>query len=222
MSIDYIPTRLALYRLFSDHFVDLVLLKAALWGITDVAKTKLTDGHAAWTAAQNNADNPDSRTSIAVEKASRLHKEDVANIRWTVRTYINPNALGTVTVEDRLDLGLHVKNTSPTRRPAPKNRPNIDVEPSGKFQHKVTILDSSTNKKAKLTDAYGVRYAWRLGGDAPDSPTDLPKSKFNHRTLEKFNWDPGDQGKRVHFAAAYENSRGDQGPWSVIVSSVVS
>ncbi|MHB9292264.1 hypothetical protein Holit_01360 [Hollandina sp. SP2] len=221
MAKDYIPAKLADYRPFSDHFVDLVSQKAAAWGIPDTAKTPLTSGHAAWTAAQAEADNPDTRTSIAIEKARRLRREDTAKIRWMVNTFINPNASGAITVEDRFDLGLHVKDTTPSHHPAPGSRPDTDVEPSGKFQHTVIALDSATSKKEKPPDAYGVRYAWQLGGTAPATPADLPKSKFSRKTQEKFSWDPGDQGKPVHYATAYENSKGEQGPWSAIVSTIV-
>jgi len=221
MAKDYIPAKLADYRLFSDHFVELVSQQSAAWGIPDTAKTKLAGGHTEWVAAQAEADNPDTRTSLAVEKARRLRGEDTANIRWMVNTYINPNATGTITVEDRLDLGLHVKDTTPSHHPAPTSRPDTDVEPSGKFQHTVTALDSATSKKEKPADAYGVRYAWQLGGTAPTAPGDLPKSKFSRKTSEKFIWDPSDQGKPVYYAAAYENSKGDLGPWSAIVSTIV-
>jgi hypothetical protein len=221
MAKDYIPAKLADYRLFSDHFVDLVSQKAAAWGIPDTAKTKLTSGHTAWKAAQDEADNPDTRTSLAIEKARRLRGEDTVNIRWMVNTYINPNAAGAITTEDRIDLGLHVKDTTPSHHPAPTSRPDTDVEPSGKYQHTIIALDSATSKKEKPADAYGVRYAWQLGGTAPASPADLPKSKFSRKISEKFLWDPGDQGKPVHYATAYENSKGDIGPWSAVASTIV-
>jgi hypothetical protein len=211
MAKDYIPAKLANYRLFSDHFVDLVSQKAATWGIPDTAKTKLTGGHTTWTQAQAEADNPDTRTSLAIEKARRLRGEDTVNVRWIVNTYINPNALDTITPEDRLDLGLHIKDTTPSRHPAPSSRPDTDVEPSGKFQHTVTALDLVTSKKEKPADAYGVHYAWQLGGEAPTAPGDLSKSRFSRKTSEKFLWDPSDQGKPIHYATCYENSKGDQG-----------
>jgi hypothetical protein len=95
------------------------------------------------------------------------------------------------------------------------------VEPSGKYQHTVIALDSATSKEEKPADAYGVRYAWQLDGTAPATPADLPKSKFSRKTAEKFSWDPSDQGKLVHYATAYENSKGDIGSWSGIVSTIV-
>jgi hypothetical protein len=221
MSEDYVPTGLAKYKRFAGHFAELVAKKAVLWGVTDPAKEKLTSGNAAWTAAQDEADNPETRTHIAVEKAHRLRKENTANIRWIVNTYINPNALGTITTEDRVDLGLHIRDTTPTSHQPPKSRPDLDVEPSAKFEHKVTALNPATNKRAKPADAYGVRYAWSLGGTAPASPEDLPKSKFSRKTQEIFSWDPSDQGKAVYYAAAYENSKGERGEWSAITSAVV-
>ena len=221
MPNDYIPTTLAKYRLFSDHLVEVILQKAPLWGIAEAATKRLKDGSDAWTAAQDEADNPETRTSIVIEKARRLRKENTANIRWLVNSYINPNLAGTITVEDRIDLGLHVRDTTMTHHPIPKSRPEVDVEPSGKFQHKVTALNPATKKRTKPSDAYGVRYAWQLGGEAPASPEDLPKLKFSRKTQEIFSWNPSDQGKPVHYAVAYENSKGEQGPWSPVVSTVV-
>jgi hypothetical protein len=221
MAKDYIPAKLADFRLFSDHFVELISQKAPAWGIPDPAKAKLTAGHTAWTGAQDEADNPDTRTSIAVEKARRLRREDTANIRWMVNTFINPNASGGITAEDRLDLGLHVKDAGPSHHPPPASRPDTDVEPSGKYQHTVIALDSGTSKKEKPADAYGVRYAWQLGGGPPAGPGDLPKSKFSRKITEKFLWDPSDQGKPVYYATAYENSKGEIGPWSAVVSTIV-
>lgn len=221
MANDYVPANLAGYRLFSDHFVDLISQKGGAWGVPDAGKAQLTAGHAAWHAAQDEADNPDTRTSIAVEKARRLRGEDIVNIRWIVNTFIKPNAAGTVTAEDRLDLGLHPKDGVPTHHGPPVSRPDTDVEPSGKYQHTVTALDSATNRKEKPADAYGVRYVWQLGGEPPASPSDLPKSKFSRKTCERFLWDPSDQGKPVYYATVYENAKGDIGPWSAVVRTIV-
>jgi hypothetical protein len=128
MATDYVLAKLANYRLFSDHFVELVTQKAVAWGIPDAAKAKLIDGHTAWVTAQAVADNPDTRTSLAVEKARRLREEDMANIRWMVNTFINRNTTGAFTVEDRLDLGLHIKDATHTHQPVPTSRPDTDVE----------------------------------------------------------------------------------------------
>jgi hypothetical protein len=221
MSVDYIPGKIAVYRLFSGHFVDVIVQNAVAWGISDTAKTRLTTGYTEWLAAQMDADNPAIRTALIIEKARRLRGENTVNIRWMVNTYINPNANGAITPEDRLDLGLNAKDTVHTSHPAPTSRPDTDVEPSGKYQHMVTVLNSETNKKEKPADAYGVRYAWQLGGTAPSAPGDLPKSKFSRKTSEKFMWDPSDQGKPVFYASCYENSKGEVGPWSGIVSTIV-
>jgi hypothetical protein len=172
MAKDYVPGKLSLYRLFSDHFVELVSQKAVAWGISDTAKTRLTDGHSAWVTAQ--ADNPDTRTLLAIKKARRLRKEDIANIRWMVNFYINPNSTGSITVEDRLDLGLHIKDSTLSHHPAPTSRPDRDVVSSGKYQHTVTALDSANQKKEKPADAYGVQYAWQVGEPTPAAQGTCP------------------------------------------------
>ncbi|MDR2797649.1 MAG: hypothetical protein LBB80_04835 [Treponema sp.] len=138
-----------------------------------------------------------------------------------MNTFTNPNALGTITAEDRLDLGLHVRDTTFNHHPAPKSRPDTDVEPSGKYRHTVIAFHSAIGKREKPADAHGVRYAWQLGGTAPARSEDLPKSKFSHKTIEQFLWDSSDQGKPVYYTTCYENSKSDQGPWSAIVTTIV-
>jgi hypothetical protein len=218
---DYIPWRIVDYWHFSDHFVQRISQKAAAWGIRDTAKARLINGHTAWVAAQVVAHNPETRTHIAIEKAQRLRKADIANIRWMVNSYVNPNVDDLFTVEDRLDLGLHIKATRIHHHPAPVSRPVTEVRPSAQYQQTVTVLNAETQKKKKPADAYKIRYAWHIGNSVPLKPTDLGNIRSSRKPSLPFAWEPNDQGKPIHYATAYENFTGEIGPWSAIVSTII-
>ncbi|MDR0410186.1 MAG: hypothetical protein LBH18_07330 [Spirochaetaceae bacterium] len=44
---------------------------------------------------------------------------------------------------------------------------------------------------------------------------------FRSKTMEVFNYNEEDRGKRVFYAACYENAKGEAGHWSDIVEAVI-
>jgi hypothetical protein len=73
----------------------------------------------------------------------------------------------------------------------------------------------------KPADAYGVRYAWQVGGIKPASGADLPKSKFSRKTALIVTHTEADKGKPAYYAACYENGKGDTGPWSPVEEAFI-
>jgi hypothetical protein len=122
----------------------------------------------------------------------------------------------------KLDMGIHPQDTTPTHHAPPKSQPDIVVEnTSNHFQHRIRALNPETGKASKPADAYGVRYAWQVGGGRPASGEDLPKSKFNRSATHVVIHTEADKGKTVFYAVCYENGRGDVGPWSPVEEAVI-
>jgi hypothetical protein len=55
----------------------------------------------------------------------------------------------------------------------------------------------------------------------PTNAEDLRHSVFRRKTSEVFNYDEQDCGKRVFYAACYENAKGEAGPWSDIIEAII-
>jgi hypothetical protein len=89
------------------------------------------------------------------------------------------------------------------------------------FEHRVRALDA-LGRAAKPDDAYGVAFAWQVGGEKPAAGADLPKSRFSRRPSIVVSHSEADKGKPVFYASCYENSKGDQGPWSPVVEAVIA
>jgi hypothetical protein len=124
--------------------------------------------------------------------------------------------------EDRLFLGIHPADTTPTSHAVPTSQPDTDMlNTINHFEHKVRALNHGTGDTSKPADAYGVRYSWQVGGEKPTSGSDLTKTKFSRKATLIVTHTEADKAKTAYYATCYENSKGEQGPWSPIVEAVI-
>ena len=89
------------------------------------------------------------------------------------------------------------------------------------FEHKVIAYNPKTEKHDKPEDAYGVCYAWQIGGTEPASGEDILKSEFSRKTHLIIQYKEADRGKPVYITTCYENQKGRKGPWSPVVKATV-
>jgi hypothetical protein len=123
----------------------------------------------------------------------------------------------------KLALGIHPRDTTPTAHGTPVSRPGTEVENTGShFEHRVWATNTERMDHSKPADAYGVRYAWQIGGERPTSGGDIKgKTKFSRKTALLVQHDEADKGKTAYYSSCYENSKGDAGPWSPVVEAVI-
>jgi hypothetical protein len=125
--------------------------------------------------------------------------------------------------EEKLNLGLRPTDGTQTSHPKPSSQPDTVVENTiNHFEHRVRALSRGRNDNSKPEDAYGVRYAWQIGGEKPASGADLPKTQFSRRTAFIVTHTEEDKAKTAYYATCYENSKGQIGPWSVIAEAVIA
>jgi hypothetical protein len=128
-----------------------------------------------------------------------------------------------VAAGDKEQMGLPVRDTTPTPHPAPDTKPETEAVPSGKGQHTVTAINPHSQKKDKPPFVTGVAFAHRIREpDAPKSAAaDMP-SEFQTGAVRVFQWQESEYGKVVDYATAYEAGGGKRGPWSDVVSVIVA
>jgi hypothetical protein len=124
--------------------------------------------------------------------------------------------------EDKLVLGIHPSDSTPTYHGPPTSQPDVEVESThNRYEHKLRAINRVSADHSKPEDAYGVRYAWQVGGEKPASGADLPKNKFSRKTTFVITYTEAEKTKIVYYAACYENSKGDEGSWSTVVEAVI-
>jgi hypothetical protein len=128
-----------------------------------------------------------------------------------------------MTDAEKLVLGIRPTDTTHTTHPAPTSQPDTDVIPTvNHYEHRVRALNHAVGDTSKPADAYGVRYAWQVGGEKPAGGADLPKSQFSRKATHVVTHSEADKGKTAYYATCYENSKGDQGHWSPVIDSVIA
>jgi hypothetical protein len=122
----------------------------------------------------------------------------------------------------RLALGMNRPDTVPTPHLRPTSRPNTMVERTANyFEHKVSALNAENGKATKPADAYGVRFAWQVGGERPATGAAILNGRFSRRPVITVAYDETERGKTAYYAACYENSKGEAGPWSPVMEAYI-
>ncbi|MDR0743629.1 MAG: hypothetical protein LBF05_04640, partial [Tannerella sp.] len=67
----------------------------------------------------------------------------------------------------------------------------------------------------------GVEIRWAILSAPPGSIDELIHSSFVIHTPFTLTFDESERGKKVYFILRWENTRGQKGPWSEIVSAVI-
>jgi hypothetical protein len=145
----------------------------------------------------------------------------VRALRTYVQGYIARNPV--VTDEDKEQMDLPPRDTTPTPHPAPEARPETDAEPSGTGAHRITAVNPHTRNKEKPPLVTGVAYARRVrGAEEPKSRAEDMPFEYQAGTSRTYQYAEGDYGKVADYATAYENSTGHRGPWSKVTSLLIS
>jgi hypothetical protein len=111
--------------------------------------------------------------------------------------------------EDKLVYGIHPTDTTLTYHGTPTSQPGTEVENArNHYEHLVRAINTERGDHSKPTDAYGVRYAWQVGGEKPASGTDLPKSKFSRKTSHVVHTQRRTRGRRRFIQRVTGTARG--------------
>lgn len=157
--------------------------------------------------------------------AKRLVKDDAKRAAIAfMRDFVNASVRFNKKMDEaaKLALGIKPKDASPSSRPRPTSQPDAVVENTrNHFEHQVKALNRETGATGKPADAYGVHYAWQVGGTRPTTAEDLPKGQFNRRTYFVLTHTEADKGKLAFYACRYQNGKGEAGPWSPVVEAYI-
>ena len=159
--------------------------------------------------------------SLDISAKNDARKKVEREIRAFVQGVLarNPN----VTDLDREAMGLHVYDTIPTTVNVPKVRPMVKIVYKG-----AGLLELHITPEADISEDRRPYYGCKIQFDlfhadapAPETRDVLNKGIFTRRKKEPFVFQPEESAKRMYFCARYENSKGQAGPWSNIMSAVI-
>jgi hypothetical protein len=109
-----------------------------------------------------------------------------------------------------------------TPTPAPSSYPDYTVDTSVIRQLTIHFRDHERGMRGKPRGVHGVEIKWGFATDAlPKDGDMLLNSIIDTHTPHTFTFDGDDRGRTVYFCLRWENTRGQRGPWSEVVSAIV-
>ena len=127
---------------------------------------------------------------------------------------------------DRAEMGITVRDTSPTPAPAPSSRPLALVESGQRLTHQLRLVDESTpTRRARPAGVLGAEVWVKLvdaDQPAPTDPTALTFLTMTTKPSFRAEFKAGEGGKTAVYMARWVNTRGEKGPWSEVTTATVA
>jgi hypothetical protein len=215
----YIPSNALAFLNFVQNLMLYAMANYPRWGLSQAVLNELQLLVDAYKAAVEVSENPDTRTSASITRRNERRADLEKKLRPFVQGQLEYNEL--VTDDDLTAMALPVHDHTPTKHPAPHNRPGLETTSTNNREHTVRAINQHTGKNTKPADAYGVRYVSDIRDTPPLNADDLRHSVFSRKTTRVYEYSEENRGKTVYYAACYENSKGEPGPWSDIVSAII-
>jgi len=217
---DYIPNTDPEFDLWQKSLMDNIRQLMPTWGIDPSKVMGLESKQSIWNSTFSKASNKQNRTAAEVQAKRDALDDYKKEIRSFVAEFLANNSR--VSDSDRTLMGLTVKSGTRTPAPVPTTSPLGTVDFSVRLQHTLHLSDQATpQSKAKPAGMHGCEVWVKLGGEAPKDASEL--SYLGIAT--SFSYTTTYEGKQANIMAYYwlrwVNTRGERGPWSVTVSSII-
>lgn len=219
-AVDFIPAKDADLDAWAVNFSTRITATPTAFGLTAGQATTFGALRAAFTAALLAATDPSTRTSVTVAAKDTARANVVTNARLLAALV---QAFPSITPSQLSDLGLTVRNTTPTPVPAPTTQPVLSVIGNAGQTITFNYHDSTTPlARAKPYGVIGVQLQYKLGVTPPTGWGDGVFVGTFGRAPYRVTMPPASVGSVVHFVARYVTRRGLTGPISPTVTTVVA
>ena len=223
MAFDYIPHNQEVFYNWQDNYIKVVVGKSVSWGIPPANLTELQGLQTIYEAAYQTGSKEQklTRTSGHVKVFRTAQKNYIAGIRKFNSQWISRNAL--VTDAQKVDLGVTVRDTVPTRIDAVNFSPQLVVDKITVGVHKLRFSNPQDPGSKKMPK--GQKVILRSAVGTANIPEDqIPWSGYEtvKRFLHNVGFTAGDKGKTAYYSACYESNRGERGPWSDVIDAIVA
>ena len=218
MADDYIPSNDAELIAFAKNFKNKTSGTPALYNLTAAANTDLDD-----LINEFETDVNDHLAQQITARASREKKDTTKKLlSGMLRSQAQTAQKSGISNEQRADLGLTVIDSVKTPVGAPQTRPVAEVDTSQPLRHLITFFDNESESRGKPAGVRGAQVWVKIGGE----PT-MNESEYKYLATDTASpylavHKSEDVGKQAHYLLRWENSKGEPGAWSTIVSATIT
>jgi hypothetical protein len=219
MSKDLFPGKGAEFYAMQSLLMANLLPRCAQLGISEVRKTKLVALQGDYEGKYAIAENPATRTPVAIAEFKDAYKRYKDELREDLRGFVTHNP--DVTDGDRRAMGLPVYDKKPTPVPAPTTIPELEMDISKPQRLTVRFREQGSRSRAKPKGTHGVEIKYVLRDTAIEDPNTPEEtfvlSAFFTRSPAVLEFTPEQRGKFFCARARWENTTGKKGLLGEIV-----
>ena len=220
MGSTYIPNRESDLLTFLNAFAQKITPDATAYGLTVEQMMAFDDRRTAFATAYQVANDPLTRSPANVEKKNTAKKAAIAELRKLVDIC---QAWPGMTNDKRAELGITIKDVTPTPVPVPSASPVIDVVSVDAWTVRVRLHNGESPRRAKPDGVKGATL-FSYVGDQP--PADVAAWKFEGsvtRTDVKLTFPTTlAPGTTVWVTAFWFNPTSQSGPAATPVSTQIN
>ena len=221
--MSYIPEQQAIFYSWQKNYLNGIVAESVGWGIPPAEITDLQGLQTIYEALYltGSKEQKITRTIREAEEFRTAEKNYKAGIRKFNSKWISKN--DSVTSAQKLELGVTVQDTVPTRIEAVNFAPQVVVDKISGGMHTLRFINPEDPDSKKMP--YGQKIILRTVVSTANLPEDqIPwsGSETVKRFLHEVSFTIGDKGKTAYYIACYESNRGERGPWSDIIDAIVA
>lgn len=221
MPLPYIPTKDTDLDNWLANFSTLITASPGTYGLITADALAIAAAVTNWSAAYTAAINPPTRTPVSVA-AKDVEKINVLAIARPYAQTISLNA--GVAVDDKIAVGVNPRTSTPTPIPTPTSVPVISLISATFLQHLLRFRDEGAPATSR-SKPFGVLQMQLFAAASTVLVTDpsiLPLKAVATKVPVVVAWDSSDRGKTAYYAARWITRTGLAGPWSDILSIIVT
>ena len=192
---------------------------AAVWNLDNDWLTKvLTPAKNKWDSAWAACQNPATRTPLITFEKNEARKVYEPLLRTLVR---NLEYNTKITDEERREMGIVARSTSRTPIAVPTTYPDFTVDTATIRRLTINFRDRNSERRAKPAGVSGAVIRWALLDKVPTEVAELTQLALDTASPYTMEFAEADRGRRVYICLAWQNTRGERGPWSEIATAIV-
>ena len=218
MSTNFIPSNDAQFNDWQRNLFSILQQNAAQWGISAARMAELQSFKIEFENRYLVTEFPANRTRAAIVMKNEACKVYKSAIRGILKAYVTYNP--DVNDDQRINMGLPIHKTSRTSIAVPATYPEYTVETSLR-QIIIHFRDAGKDRRAKPAGVGGALIRWDILENPPAKAVDLSNSALDTATPYTLKFTENQRGFRVYFALAWQNTKGEVGPWSEIGMAIV-
>ncbi|MFC2092621.1 hypothetical protein ACFLSV_01860 [Bacteroidota bacterium] len=223
MTTDYIPHGQAIFFNWQDNLMNVIVALSLGWGILPADLIALQGLQTIYVDAYHvgSKEQKLTRTSGQAQALRTAQENYIDGIRNFYSQWISRNPL--VTDAQKVDLGVTVRDTEPTRIDAAGFAPQLVVDKILVGVHTLRFSNPEDPHSKKMPKGQKIILrAAVAAADIPESEIPWGGNVTVTRFLHDVSYTVDDKGKTAYYTACYESNRGERGPWSDIIDAIVA